>query len=232
MKRKVLIVIYIVFIFITLKLLYNVIVNNIIINNYNKEIYSENLAKSLTFLNFPENYIANYNYGNILYQNGKYKKAIGEYKKSLKYYIPKNNECKVRINYALAICKTVYVDEEDKNSIKEAIEKYESAIEILTQKNCAGKNDEEGHSKKAEQLKKDIQSEINRLKKLQKNSNDENDENDEKEDEEKENNKENIDTIEEKIQSIKENATKEQRELENEYKNYGNYDFNKVEKNW
>ena len=229
MKRKILIAIYIIFIIVTLKLVYNVIVNSIIISNYDKEIYSENLAKSLTFFDFPESYIANYNYGNILYQNGKYKKAILEYKKSLKCNIPKNKECNVRINYALAICKTVSVNEEDKNSIKKAIEKYESAIEILIQKGCASENGKEGHNEKAEQLKKDIQTEIDRLKKLQKNSNDENDENKEKEEEK---DKENMDTAEEKLQNIKENATKVQRNLENEYKNYGNFDYNKIEKNW
>lgn len=229
MKRKVLIVIYIILILITLKLLCNVLINSILINNYNKGKYSDSQAKALTFLNFPESYIANYNYGNILYQNGQYEKAIEEYKKSLKGFIPKNKECNIRINYALAICKTVSVNEKDQTSIKNAIEKYESAIEILTQKGCANKNDNRGHNQKAEQLKKDIQKEIDRLKKLQETNSNEKDNNEE---EKEDKTKENIDNVEEKIQNIKENATQEQRELENKYKNYGNFDYNRVQKNW
>ena len=230
MKKKVLIVIYIILILITLKLLCNTLINSILINNYNKGKYSDSQAKLLTFLNFPESYVANYNYGNILYQNGEYENAIEKYKKSLEGYIPKNKECNVRINYALAICKTVSVDEQDQNSIKEAIEKYESAIEVLTEKGCANKNDNNGHNQKAQQLKNDIQKEIDRLKKLQ--------ETDTKEDEnskdEEQKAKDDIDDVEEKIQNIKQDATQEQRELEQEYKNYENFDYNfdRVQKYW
>ena len=229
MKKKVLIVIYIILILITLKLLYSILTNTILINDYNKGKYSESQAKLLTFLNFPESYIANYNYGNILYQNGEYEKAIEEYEKSLKRFVPKNKECNIRINYALAICKTVTVDEKDQSSIKNAIEKYESAIEVLTENGCANKNDSNGHSQKAEQLKKDIQKEIDRLKKLQNSNSKENKKDEEKKDN---NSKEDTEKIEEKIQDIKENATQEQRELENKYKNYNNFNYNKVERNW
>ncbi len=229
MKRKVLIVIYIILILITLKMLYSVLINSILINNYNKGKYSDSQAKMLTFLNFPESYIANYNYGNILYQNGEYEKAIEEYKKALKGFIPKNKECNIRINYALAICKTVSVNEKEETSINNAIEKYESAIEILTQNGCANKNDNNGHSQEAETLKQDIQREIDRLKKLQKtNSNESYNNKEEKEDK----TKENIDNVEEKIQNIKENATQEQRKAENEYKNFGKFDYNREQKNW
>ena len=228
MKRKVLIVIYIILIFITLKLLCNFFINSILINNYNIGKYSDSQAKALTFLNFSESYIANYNYGNILYQNGEYEKAIEEYEKSLNGFIPRNRECNIRINYALAICKNVSVNEKDQTSINNAIEQYEFAIEILTQKGCAGKNDNKGHNQKAEQLKSDIQKEIDRLKKLQETNNEDDNNKEENED----TNEENIDNVEEKIQNIKENATQEQRELENEYKNYGNFDYNRVQKNW
>ena len=229
MKRKVLIVIYIILILITLKLLYNVFINSILINNYEKGKYSDSQAKALTFLNFPESYIANYNYGNIFYQNGEYEKAIEKYEESLKGFIPKNKECNIRINYALAVCKTISVNEKDQSSINKAIEKYELAIENLTQKGCANKNDDNGHSQKAETLKKDIQKEIDRLKKIQKINNNENDNNEE---EKEDKNKGNMDNIEEKIQNIKENATQEQRKLENQYKNYRRFDYNRVQKNW
>lgn len=226
MKRKILTVIYIILIIIMLKLIYNTTVNNILISKYNNGEYSEDNAKALTDFNFIQSYIANYNYGNILYQNGEYEEAIEKYKQALKGMIPQKQECNIRINCALAICKTVSLDEKDQNSIKEAIEKYENAIDILTQEGCASKNNNIGHSKKAEQLRKDIQNEINRLKKLRQNDSDE----DEKEQEDS-NNEEKNETIEEKIQNIKENAIKDQREVEDYYKNY-NKGYIKKDKNW
>lgn len=227
MKKNILITIYVILIFITLKFLYNSLFNGILIDKYNKGEYSDSEAKALTFLNFTESYIANYNYGNILYQNGEYEKAIEQYEKSLKGIIPKDKECKIRINYALAICKTVQVDENDQNSIQSAIEKYESAIEILTQKGCANKNDNNGHNTQAETLKKDIQKEIDRLKQLRKKEQNNKDDEQEKDSKSTEEEK-----IENKIQDIKENATQKQRETESQFKSDSKYDYNRTEKNW
>lgn len=225
MKKRILIAIYIILIIIILKLFFTTIVNDILIDKYNKGEYSENQAKLLMYINFPQSYIANYNYGNILYQKGEYEQAIEQYKNALKGIIPKNKECSIRINYALSICKTVTVDKENQESIEKAIETYQSAIEVLTEKGCANKNDTNGHNQNAEQLKKDIQNEINNLKNIQ---------NNEKEDQsEKNNNKDTQEneTIKDKIQDIKEQATQEQRKQEEFYKNY-NKDFKKEQKNW
>ena len=160
MKRKILIAINIIIILISLKLLYNIAMNTILINKYNNGEYSTSIGQAMTKLNFPQSYIANYNYGNILYQNGEYEEAIEEYKKALDVNIPEKKECKVRINYALAICKTVELDEESQDSILNAIKTYESAIGVLTEKGCANNEDTMGHSADAEQLRKDIQKEI------------------------------------------------------------------------
>jgi len=203
------------------------VANNILISKYNKGQYSEEQAKQLTDMNFTQSYVANYNYGNVLYQNGEYKKAIEAYKKALMGFIPKNKECNIRINDALAICKTVQINENSQDSIKEAIKTYESAIDILTEKGCANKESNNGHNKNAEQLKKDIQEEIDRLKNLQENK----DDNDENTKEEQEQPNEETETIENKIQEIKANATKEQREKEDLYRNY-NKNFNRKSKNW
>ena len=229
MKKIVLIIIYIILILISLKLLYNIGTNSILINQYNQGKYDSNQGKKLTYLNFIQGYVANYNYGNILFQNGEYENAIEEYKKALKRMIPKEKECNIRINYALTICKTVEVDEKDQESIRKAIETYETAIGILTEEGCANKNDNNGHSQKAEQLKEDIEKEIDRLKKLQKQE----DNNQKEEQEETEDSKttEEIETIEEKIQNIKQEAIKDQRDLESEFDNY-NKDIQSNTKNW
>lgn len=235
MKKKVVITLYIIAIIIMLKLIYNITINNILINKYNNGIYSEGEAKALKILNFQQKYIAYYNHGNILYQCAQYEDAIKQYKKALEGNIPKYKQCDIRINYALAICKTVKIDQNDKKSIKNAIKTYESAIEILTKKGCANKKDSNGHNKNAQKLKQDIEDEINRLKNLQQNSSEKQQDNDNDEDnqqKQKDNKtKQEIETIETKIQNIKQDATKKQREVESTYKSY-NRDYDMKSKNW
>lgn len=212
---------------ITIKLIFSITTNRIIVKKYNNGEYPENTAKILTYVNFIEPYIANYNYGNIFYKEGKYEQAIEKYEKALENYVPKSKECKIRINYALAICRNIELDENNQQSIINAIKQYEEAINILTEAGCANKNDNNGHSKDAEDLKQDIQKEIDRLKKL---LNDE--ENYEPEENNNERNNEKKDKIEEKIQELRDNATKEQRNIENMYKNY-NSDFESFDgKKW
>ena len=234
MKKKILIILYIILILATLKLIYNKITNNILINKYENGEYSEKDAKDLTFLDFSQTYVADYNYGNVLYNNGYYERAIEQYQKALDGFVPKYKECNIRINYALAICKTVKIDEDDPNSIEKAIEKYQTAIDVLTEEECAHRNDSNGHNKKAQKLKEDIEKEIERLKKLQQNeqpNNDEEENNDQ--DDQAENKNPEEEQISNKIQDIKQNATQRQREIESYFKNYGsNYDYSKIQKNW
>lgn len=236
MKRKILTVIYIILILLIIKMLYNSIINSVLINNYKEKQYSESQAKALTYINFIQSYVAPYNYGNILYQKGEYEVAIKEYEKALNTLIPKEKECMVRINYALAICKTVQVREKDEESIKQAIEKYNSAIDILTEKGCANKNNIKGHSQEAEQLRKDIQKEIDRLSSLQKNQeNKEDDDKDEKDNKKEKKEKESEDKtkkMEKEIQDIKAQATKEQRDVESVFRKYNPRDINMNGKNW
>lgn len=215
MKKKLQICINVILILIFLKLMFNMIMNNMIIKKYDNGVYSEGEAKLLTHSNFIQPYIANYNYANILYKNNQYEKAIKEYDKALSFLVPKDKECKIRINYALSICKGIELDENNQQSIINAIKKYEEAINILTENGCANKKDNNGHSKEAEQLKQDIQKEIDRLKKL---LNIDEDYEQEEKNEQHDNDKK--DKIEEKIQELRENATKEQRNIENMYKNY------------
>ena len=97
----------------------------------------------------------------------------------------------------------------------------ESAKEVLTE------NDTNLYSQKAEQLRKDIQDEIDRLKRLlDSDSSDDSKDSDDENKSEKE-----VDTIESKIQNIKENAIMEQREIENQFKNYDR-EYVSKEKKW
>lgn len=221
MKRKIFIALYVILIIIMLNLIFINIENNFIINNYKNGKYLQKQAKLLTNITFQKSYISNYNYGNILYQNGEYEKAIIEYKKALETVTSSEKDCKIRINCALAICQSIQVDESSQESITKAIETYENAIEILTEKYC------NNHNQDAKKLKEDIEKEIERLKKIQKNTDDKNDE-DKKEEKEQPKNEENI---EEKIQNIKEDAMKEQRETESTYKDF-NQKYRDGGKNW
>lgn len=176
---------------------------------------------------FGQKYIYYYNRGNAFFKNQKYDEAIIEYKKSLHGVIPKYKECKVRINYALAICKKVDLDESDENSVNQAIDMYKFAIDILTEKGCASKlKENEFHSEDAEILKEDIENEIDRLNKLfsqKQNSKENNGKESEK--------KEETQDTENTIKSIKENAIIEQKKIEKKYEDYGK-SFDRNIKNW
>jgi tetratricopeptide (TPR) repeat protein len=222
MKRKVLVIGYICLLLIMCKLLFVYLGNNLIIRKYENGKYLVTQAKMLTDITFQKSYISNYNYGNILYKNGKYDEAIEEYEKALQTLVPAKKECKIRINYALAMCNCIEVDESNQDSLQEAINTYEEAIKILTEKSC------NEHNKDAEELKEDIEKEIERLKKLQQNTSNSEEENTEESNQQKVEEE----TIEKKIQNIKEEATKDQRETESIYKSfYKKYEYS-TGKNW
>ena len=221
MKRKIFISVYVFFIIIMLYCVLIILGNKFIVYKYKNGTYLQTQAQLLTNITFQKSYISNYNYGNILYQNGEYEKAIIEYKKALKTVLSSKKDCEIRINYVLAMCKTIQLDENSQESIANAIETYENAIKVLIEKNCAS------HNQNIKKLKVDIEMEIERLKKLQKNIDNSTDEN-KKEEKEQQKNEENI---EEKIQNIKEDAINAQRESENTYKNL-NSGYRDRGKNW
>lgn len=128
-------------------------------------------------------YVMNYNLGNANYKNKDYSKAQIYYEKCLEFELPKQKECSVRIN--LTMTKIMQIDfntvdtgyeafKNDEEVDKEAlIKKIDGVIdqlkadrEILTEKNCAGAEDDKGHSKEAETLKKDIDDKIEELEKM------------------------------------------------------------------
>ncbi len=211
-----------------LKFIYNIVTNSILIDKYNKEIYSESRVSSLTFLNFQQSYIAYYNYGNVLYKEGKFEDAIEMYSKALKEKVPTKKECDIRVNQSLAYCNTVQLNTRDKESIQGAIDTYEKAINILTEKRC------DEHDEDAKQLKKDIEDEINKLKELLgKDTNEDEEESDEEDKNQEQGQEQETESVEEKIQDIKDEATKDRRETEKAQEGYekkGNYTFGT--RNW
>lgn len=213
-KRKAIIIVVTV---IFIKLLITIIMNRILISNYSNNNYSESIAKILENTYMIEKYKSHYNYGNILYQKGQYDDAIKEYQKALKKRVPKYKECDIRVNYALAICNTVNIDEEDQDSIKEGIQKYLFAVEVLIEDGCAGKGENSGHDAEATTLKQDILKEIARLLVKTSNSKTKDEPNNKKE-------QNNVNkSKEEKINELKNNSLKEQRKTESVYNNLGKF---------
>ena len=147
-----------------------------------KDRYMNMEQKVLEMLPYDA-YVMNYNLGNANYKNEDYSKAQIYYEKCLEFERPKQKECSVRIN--LTMTKIMQIDfntvdtgyeafKNDEEVDKEAlIKKIDGVIdqlkadrEILTEKNCAGAEDDNGHSKEAETLKKDIDDKIEELEKM------------------------------------------------------------------
>ncbi|MCI8546214.1 MAG: hypothetical protein HFJ44_03165 [Clostridia bacterium] len=213
MNKKILTIIEIILLLILIKLFLTFLLNGIFIAKYNKEKYDINDLKVLSLINFPESYIYHYNQGNVLYQNGKYDEAIEEYYKSLEKHPPEKKECAIRINLTLAKLKTLKSETEENK--KKNIEILKQARKILCENGCANEEDSNGHSKKAQELKEDIDKKLKQLEEdKEENSSDEkNKEEQEKEEKSKENNK--TKEAEEKLMKIQEQTIGErQKELE------------------
>ena len=159
-------------------LLYRHITNAKFIEATQSGDYEAEKEERLTRLNFPEGYVPYYNLGNMYYKDEKYDEAIASYKKALNQWVPKKKECSIRVNLALAMIKKI--DFESLKSSKDvdaAIMQLQAARNILTAKGCAepAKDSWNGHSKKAEQLKKEIDQMIDQLEQAKENSGDSND---------------------------------------------------------
>ena len=159
-------------------LLYRHITNAKFIEATQAGDYEAEKEERLTRLNFPEGYVPYYNLGNMYYKDEKYDEAIASYKKALNQWVPKKKECSIRVNLALAMIKKI--DFESLKSSKDvdaAIMQLQAARNILTAKGCAepAKDSWNGHSKEAEQLKKEIDQMIDQLEQAKENSGDSND---------------------------------------------------------
>lgn len=221
--KKFFIAIYIVLIFIAVKLAFTFYMNEKFIDNYNQQIYSYDDIQYLFILNIFEPYIVYYNYGNILYQNGDFEEAIVQYRKALTLFPPHRKECDIRINLALAMLKQINEDDKSEENRQKILDILEEAKQVLCEKGCANEYDDNGHSEEAERLKKDIE---NKEKELQ-NSEESESENEEENENEKENEEQEKNTLDEKEEQLRniqvESGTERQDELEST--NIWGYDY-------
>ncbi|MBP3708719.1 MAG: tetratricopeptide repeat protein [Clostridia bacterium] len=121
-------------------------------------------------VNVYQPYIAHYNNGNRLYKLGDHKEAINEYKRALELFPPEKKECSIRINLALAMINNI--ENESEPNVEDILDVLAEAKEVLCEGGCANRDNNKGHSKKAEQLKEDIEEYEEKLKKQQKESKD------------------------------------------------------------
>lgn len=213
--KKISIMLYIFLFLIAFKLVSSFIINEHFILKYDKGIYEEKSIKYLFFINVFEPCVARYNYGNILYQNKDYDKAIEEYNKALQLFPSKKQECSIRINLALAMLNKIDFENEEKEEI---FEKLNEAKNILCETGCANLNDDNGHSKEAEILKKDIENMQNELQ------NESTDKKDEK-DESKENQNTQEKNVEEKLKQIQKEGIEERQDALESVNRLENYEY-------
>lgn len=160
-KKKILIGIYIVMLLICSKLAFNFIYNGIVVAAYHQYNYSVTM-KPLLIFNWSEPYIAHYNQGNIYYQNYSFEDAILSYGEALEANPPKEKECDIRINLALAMLGTMEEDYTAPENVETSLEILLGAKEVLLENDCATENGD-GHNSTAEQLKEEIEAMIAEL---------------------------------------------------------------------
>jgi tetratricopeptide (TPR) repeat protein len=225
--KKIVLVLIILTSIIIFKFVYTYAVNSIIISDYEKGKYNQGLGKALHFLNFPDSYIAYYNNGNLYYKNGDYESAVDSYKEALSLPHPLNRkDCKIRINLVLAMLKTFNLDNLDKQKVESILKILSEAKGILTENNCAGKTSPDGHSKEAEELKKEIE-ELEEMLKQQSDKEESEEENEDDKQEEKDNS--DSGDIEKKLMELQEvaNDAREKNKDNRLYEYVGSYDGKK-----
>ncbi len=237
MKKKIFLILYLLFLVVVGKLVLSYAYNERIIKKANSGNYTSN-ADMLTFANVYQPYIAHYNRGNIFYNQGNYDEAIKEYNKALDCGVPKGKECSIRVNLALSIIGKIPNDYAAPDNIDSTIATLKEAREVLLPDDCA--NDEgTGHSKNAERLKKQIDDLIDELEQIKDEQNqnddnqddnqdnqDENDQNDDSNTTEEDKEEEYIDQLEQQFIDQQNEAYEERQDEMQSIQELYNYDFN------
>lgn len=152
------------------ELVFNCVYNGIIVYCYKNANYTM-IVEPLMVFNWNEPYIAYYNKGNICYQKENYLDAIEAYNMALKKNPPEEKECAIRINIALTMLATIKDSYQNPTYVDECLTVLYEAREVLLENGCATAEGE-GHSKKAEQLREEIEAMINELEQKQSESED------------------------------------------------------------
>lgn len=240
MKKRILIGIYIMMLLVCVELVFNCVYNGIIVYCYKNANYTM-IVEPLMVFNWNEPYIAYYNKGNICYQKENYLDAIEAYNMALKKNPPEEKECAIRINIALTMLATIKDSYQNPTYVDECLTVLYEAREVLLENGCATAEGE-GHSKKAEQLREEIEAMINELEQKQSESEDDKKSEDEKESdstEETEDSTEEVteeETTEEKQQEedsseediekkMKERQSKANRERQENLQQHNEFDF-------
>lgn len=212
-KKKCIICIYIVLLVIFVKLMFNFIYNEVMIAKYNKGSYSSDVSALMVF-NWFQPYIVYYNNGNISYQEDNFDMAIEEYAKALAMNPPKYKECSIRINMALAMIGRMGEDFDAPENVDNSIAQLTAAKDVLLTDNFATEEDD-GHSKTAEELKEEIEEMIKKLQEQKESASESKDDGEEsKEQKSVEDELEN--NLKQQLQQIQSEAYKD-RELESQF---------------
>nr|WP_027872058.1 tetratricopeptide repeat protein [[Eubacterium] cellulosolvens] len=141
--------------------------NESFISKYNKGVYDYETEGTMLRPNIPDGYVPLYNLGNAYYKNGDYEGAAAFYYSALEKDPPEiDEECKIRINLALALIHQInFNDLDTQQKVDRAITHLKGARGVLTEHGCANPKDDKGHSEDAEKLKKDIDEMLKKLEK-------------------------------------------------------------------
>ena len=156
--KKVIVLLFILF----LILLITFIVNERFIAKYEDGEYDDAKFSTLRY-EVLEPYKSYYNQGNVYYKKKDFKKAVSEYEKALKLFPSHDDECKIRINLALAKLQLIDYTMEKQDDVDRVIKELEKVQKVLTEEGCA-KSNGKGHNKKAQILYDEIQEYIDQLK--------------------------------------------------------------------
>lgn len=144
-------------------------VNALFLYNYDHGSYMTIAENTVNSIAVGENYVIPYNLGNAEYQRHNYEKAIPHYLDALNKKLPETEEeCKIRVNLALALCHTIdfdHLDVTDPDAVLNAINVLLEARYVLTEKGCASEpvGSSDGHYPNADKLRKDIDEMLQKL---------------------------------------------------------------------
>ena len=138
------------------------IVNALFLYDYDHGSFRTIAERTVDNIMVGENYVIPYNLGNAEYQRQNYEKAIAYYQEALSRKHPeKEEECRIRVNLALAMCHTIDFDSldlTDSDAVMEAISVLLEARYVLTEEGCASEpvGSYDGHYANADKLRNDI----------------------------------------------------------------------------